>query len=419
MAGINPGYFHGSLSTEDVQAVVAKALGPNVKIVNYHSKPYCEIILGFLGAHSLLEVTVQIDNTTLSEIHSFFVKYIPHNSEKGAKLLKEFDVFKFETTFFRDLVPELLKNFKSEQWSPECYLVKDDVLVFENLKMKNFRVCDLILDEAAVKAAASTVARFHAASVVAEKRLKKSFHEMHPTIFLNWQYNPDNVYFKYVLVGIDAIIGVAETLNLDASKVRDYIILKLSEIAKPSSTRRNILCHTDLWSNNIMINDIDDSPKCILVDFQTLKYVPPAADLAHLIISTMSRKSRDALEKGIIQWYHEVFKETIMRNEPDMAVRSVQDLLEEYEEYRHYALSHAALQHLHVSMDKDFIAKLYEDSVAYEKFFFEEKTGTVIEMMEKNPDYREKITELVKEVVECANRIMYWQTMTGCIFDDN
>ncbi|XP_003426208.1 uncharacterized protein LOC100116280 [Nasonia vitripennis] len=407
MAGSKPGYFHGSLSTEDVQAVVTKALGPNVKIVDYQAKPYSEVILGFFSAHSLLEVTVQRDTTTLSEIHSFFVKCIPHNWEKGAKMLKEFDVFKCETLFFRDLVPELLKNFKSEQWSAECYLVKDDVLVFENLKMKNFRVCDLILNETAVKAAASTVARFHAASVVAEKRLKKSFHEMHPAIFLDWQYNRDSVYYKWILVGIDAIIGVAETLNLDASKVRDYIILKLAEIAKPSSTRRNILCHTDLWSNNIMINDIDDSPKCILVDFQTLKYVPPAADLAHLIILTMPRKSRDALEKGIIQWYHEVFKETIMRNEPDIAVRSVQDLLEEYEEYRHYGLSYAALQHLHVSMDKDFIAKLSEDSVAYEKFFFEERTGTVIEMMEKNPDYREKITELVKEVVECANSICF------------
>ncbi|XP_032457906.1 uncharacterized protein LOC116738457 [Nasonia vitripennis] len=184
MAGTKPNCFHGFLSTEDVQAVVTKALGPNVKIVDYRAKSYSEVRVGFLGAHSLLEVTVQRDTTTFSEIHSFFVKCIPHNSEKEAKLITDYQAFKRETTFFRDLVPELLKKFKSEQWSPECYLVKDDVLVFENLKMKKFRMSNLILDEAAVKAAASTLARFHAASVVAEKRLKKSFHEMYPGLFV-------------------------------------------------------------------------------------------------------------------------------------------------------------------------------------------------------------------------------------------
>ncbi|XP_008205683.2 uncharacterized protein LOC100116355 [Nasonia vitripennis] len=180
--------------------------------------------------------------------------------------------------------------------------------------------------------------------------------------------------------------------------------MKIFEMAKPSSTRPNILCHADLWSNNIMINDMDDSPKCILVDFQTLRYGPPAVDLAHLIFLTMPRKSRDSLEKSVVQQYHEVFKETVMRNEPDMAVRSLQELLEEYEEYRHYGLIYAALAHPQIYMDEDFKTELSKDTVAYEKFFFDERNGLVIELMEKNPDYREKITELVKEAVEYANR---------------
>lgn len=402
MTGAKPDRFYGSLSPEDVQAVITRALGSNVKVIDYQAKSYSEVRVGFLGAHSLLEVTVQRD-TSSSEIHSFFVKCIPHGSEKEVSMINDFQVFKRETTFFRHVIPELLKNFKTEQWSAECYLIKDDVLVFENLKPKNFRMCNLILDEATVKAAASTLARFHAASVVAEKRLKKSFQEIYPGIFEDRVLNPESDFHRWFLVGIDVMIGVAEYLNLDANNIRDYL-MKFFEITKPSSTRSNIMCHCDLWSNNIMVDDNNDSPKCIIVDYQTLRYAPPSVDLAHLIFLTLPRKSRDVLEKSIVERYHEVFKETVMRNEPDMAVRDLKELLEEYEEYRQYGLSFAAFAHPQIYMDEDFRTELSKDSVVYEKFFFAERTGLVIELMEKDPDYREKITELVKEVVEHANR---------------
>ncbi|XP_031786417.1 uncharacterized protein LOC100115107 [Nasonia vitripennis] len=403
MASAKPDCFYGSLSAEDVQAVISKALGPNVKVVDYRIKPFADVRVGFLSANLLLEVTVQRDTTISSETHSFFVKCIPHNSEKEEKLLNDLQVFKREGTFFRDLEPEMLKNFKGEHWSAECYLVKDDVLVFENLQIKNFRMSNLILDEATVKAAASTLARFHAASVILEKRLKKSFQEMYPDLFEGSIFNRGNFYRNWFRAGIDVIIDVGETLNLDTSKVRDYL-MKIFEILKPSNTRRNILCHTDLWANNIMVNDDDDSPKCILIDYQTVRCVPPAADLAHLIFLTMPRKARDALEKSIVQQYHEVFKETVMRNEPDMEVRNLQELMEEYEEYKHYGLIYAAFQQPQMFMDEAFRSELSKDSVAFEKFFFEDRTGLVKELMMKNPDYREKITELVKEVVEYANR---------------
>ncbi|OXU19715.1 hypothetical protein TSAR_008167 [Trichomalopsis sarcophagae] len=380
MASVKPDCFYGSLSAEDVQAVITKALGPNVKVVDYRIKPFADVRVGFLSANLLLEVTVQRDTTISSETHSFFVKCIPHNSEKEEKLLNDLQVFKREGTFFRDMEPEMLKNFKGEHWNAECYLVKDDVLVFENLQMKNFRMSNLILDEATGKAAASTLARFHAASVIVEKRLKKSFQEMYPDLFECSIFNRGNFYRNWFRAGIDVILDVGETLNLDTSKVRDYL-MKIFEILKPSNTRRNILCHTDLWANNIMVNDVDDSPKCILIDYQTVRE-----------------------EKSIVQRYHEVFKETVMRNVPDMEVRNLQELMEEYEEYKHYGLIYAALQQPQMFMDEAFRSELSKDSVCFEKFFFEDRTGLVKELMMKNPDYREKITELVKEVVEYANR---------------
>mgnify|MGYP002775307968 FL=1 len=75
---------------------------------------------------------------------------------------------------------------------------------------------------------------------------------------------------------------------------------------KKSNIYRNTLCHGDLWTTNILFKFDNIIPlDCRLVDFQLIRYCPPAQDLMSHIYLTTEKETRVQFLPLLLQEYYE------------------------------------------------------------------------------------------------------------------
>lgn len=167
--------FRKVITKTEVEDLVKSVVSADSKLINYYLRPYSEEKIGFLGSHLCLIVVYRKDNCQENETRSFFLKTLPFDVPKQADYIRELGYFCKEIDFFRLLVPLMMENFKGDSWSPKCHLTKDNVLVFEDLKISGFSNRSRIFDERTTMAALASVARFHACSLLAEKRIEGKY----------------------------------------------------------------------------------------------------------------------------------------------------------------------------------------------------------------------------------------------------
>lgn len=397
--------FQDFLKKEEVEVVVNRALGPSTRIINHHVRIYSTEKLGFLGDYRNLIVTVQRDGNIEKEICTFFLKTVPYDIEEQASLIEECRAFYKETNFYKLIMPELVHGLKDKSWLAECYLVKNDLLIFEDLKFRNFSIKDVHLDLPVLKSGLTALAKLHASTLLAEKRLGKSLGEIYSDQLQECLFVRDSKFNEWVCTSVNVLVAIAKQLKLDhacISKVCDRIF----ELIKPSKTRRNVICHGDCKSYNLLFDDSQPIPKCVLVDFQLVRYVPAMADVLQMIYLTTRRKFRDENEKLLLKHYHEVFREFVRDHDEEIDVPIFSDILQEYEEMRAVGLITSALYSPLNLMDKTLCADLTKDSDGFAKLVFETQDDFVLDLMEKDTFYKDVLIEIVNEIVQRSKQFL-------------
>lgn len=81
---------------------------------------------------------------------------------------------------------------------------------------------------------------------------------------------------------------------------------KLFTVVKRDEHRFNVLCHGDMWANNIMFK-YDEAGKptdCLLVDFQMCYYNSPVMDLLYFIFTSPKQSIKLSHIDHFLQFYH-------------------------------------------------------------------------------------------------------------------
>ncbi|XP_069690916.1 uncharacterized protein [Periplaneta americana] len=247
-----------------------------------------------------------------------------------AKLMSVKNLFHHETAAFAIVFPamyNLLNEVPSLSNQPFAakylYSHTDETassIVLEDLKQSGFRLADNRksgLDLKHCLLVMKTIARFHAASLVQYQKDPAMFKPFMDTI-----YSIDkDIGLKEFLAGNVSIVATEmekwpeykEKFVHKLYNIRDTVMEKWRLAVTRNDEELNVLCHGDLWLNNMMFRYSDDTgevEEVRFVDFQVTYWTSPAVDVHNFIHSSASAEALEHSEL-LIQEYNNTLCETL------------------------------------------------------------------------------------------------------------
>lgn len=89
---------------------------------------------------------------------------------------------------------------------------------------------------------------------------------------------------------------------------KDIFIDFMIRSVRKDESRFNVLCHGDLWCNNVMFRYNEDTGKvedCLLVDYQMCFYNTPMLDLQYFIYTSLQHEVKMNQVDHVLQYYHQ------------------------------------------------------------------------------------------------------------------
>lgn len=382
------------VTLEDAIDVAKKSLLiDNLEVNRFNLQPFSTEIKGYLSEQKLLTIDVTVKSIPeVNKTLTFFVKST-HN-EFFKKLFRD------ESKFYNDVVPQMLNNTISEPFLAQSYLARDNVIVLENLKPQGYKVVKtLSLDH--LKAALTALARYHASSLIIEKKFEKPLSEVYTGFFRPKVFTNDSALaWQYLSAGIKLAEAIGKNLNLNTSSVYTAYELALEKM-KPVEGRINVLNHNDLWAHNFMFYDTKDEIKCKLVDFQSIAYKPYLVDLLQLIYLSTPEDIRPRFEKELLEFYHKELTKVLRENNysSDKLI-SLEKIFNDAEESRVCGLV-IAVQYFPTTLLNDELSEEFRrNREIFEKFSFDVRNDFVLMAMQKDKDYQKRLEVIVKELID-------------------
>lgn len=287
-------------------------------------------------------------------------------------------------------------------------------MVFEDLNFLQYKLRDKFkrFDEAHTLEALKTLARFHASSIIYEERRTKELGRIYSlnddferNLDTGGYENTDN-WFSQCRNGSLKVIKAFSKYSkkeIDVIENRWFDVWSAAlDLADPSSEYRNVICHRDLWNNNLMFHYQDENKPddCVLVDFQAVRYQPPAGDVMLLMYCNLDPKYREENKDKFLNFYIEELHGILAENGINPAVVNKDKFLESAAKQEQWGLILCACLIPQFWIDEDQTTRIFTDTVQFDHNLSKDKGSFILKMMHSNPDYKEKVMEIFEEIVD-------------------
>ncbi|KAJ8722057.1 hypothetical protein PYW08_004459 [Mythimna loreyi] len=406
-----------SITDEDINLILTNYNRTNEEIFlqSYTVHSASDKILGFQAEY--WKMKVHLSN---GKVLYFFIKSIPRSNAAKANMVKEMQLFEKET-FFYSVIKENIEIPDLKPWSARLITSLNDAMVFEDLNAKQYKLRNKFstLDMAHTLQALKTLARFHASSIIYEEKKRKEtlgeykgiYYEYETALHLGEYHLATDFFFQCMTGALEAMKSFSKyddtEMNLIESRWRDVWSTALS-LGGFSSHQRNVVCHRDLWNNNLMFHYSNHSENrwepddCVLVDFQDIGYSPPAADVMLLLCCNLNPTFREKNIDVFLNVYFVELKKILDKYNIEInEIFTKEEFIASAEEQRLWGLTVCACLLPHSWLDDEVTTENFSDNARFEQIFFKNRGEFIKKMMEINFDYRQKIMGIFEEI---ANR---------------
>jgi hypothetical protein len=392
---------NGLLSSQDCEWLLRKITKSfDANLASFTMRPLSDNPSGFLGDHFRLNLKTS-DGTEVN----LFVKTIP-SVQIHADYVDSIDVFKKEVELFQMLIPEfqeIMRSLQVRQWSPECHLARENLLIFEDLSLNYYRLATGrgMLDLNHCIFVMEAMATLHSASIIWEYRNGIRIDERFPNAVKEASYVTEvgHPRRRYLSSAIKALVYLCERIDRsDDAKLLPSIIFDCVKDIGPSPEHQNVLSHGDLWSNNMMFQYCDDKlSNCILIDYQLARYAPCALDLMcciHLIADKPTRQQHFA---KLVQAYEDHLMKHLKKSGViigDLAISK------QCEKYKLFALVEACLFGISIWLPSDSIGEALGSPTKCFQIIFGDRIPIMAKAFDEDEFFRSQMTTLLNELLD-------------------
>jgi len=410
-----------SLLTDcDINKILEGKLGSdNFRLVGWRLESLGQT-KGFLGQYYRLCVTARVDGKT--ESLQLFAKTPPPAHSPQYKFLQRYDTFNKEITIYTDLMRRMNADSReaaeSPRWMVECYLGKRNaIIVLEDVSIDGYAVLDKYVpfDEEHCVWLLRTLAKFHSRSLILDERLRREGtrtifdlygHLLNEVLFVSGDDRSEKALASGI-TGVRAMIDLIEELDDNGKIVVKRRVTewsrRISQLLAPSSEYRNVICHRDIWANNIMFrHDSTGNPNgCYIIDFQFLRYCPPAIDFACCLYLTTDRATRDRNFDSFARIYHNSLARYLTEEGFDVEDHLPWSIFQKsYTEARNIALVYGALNLQIMLLSSEATVDYFCNATdkLEQVLYGDERSELVLYQCEKLPAYKARILEILREI---------------------
>ncbi|CAF4917487.1 unnamed protein product [Pieris macdunnoughi] len=401
------------ISEKEIAKVIKIYFKENAVFENYSIDFASQNMLGFLCDYLRLNINVSV-GANEKRVLNCFIKSISKSNKAKAEMVKELKLYEKESKFYTIII-EKLRTPGIKAWSAKLIVALEDALVFEDLNSLGYRMHYKLktLDDAHIFQALRTLARFHASSIIYEEQksveLNRPYriYEDYKDYFDKGGYKITAPWFSQCMI---AALEVVKSHSKYA-KTKDIIdkcdrkwanVWKAAlDLTDTSSKYRNVICHRDLWNNNLMFHYKGNEPDdCLLVDFQAARYHPPAGDVVLLLFCNLEASYREENFNRCLKYYHCTLQHILEQHCIEINdIISLKMLQESAKDFRLWGLVATACLVPQFWMKDDLTTKIFTDSNQFNKILSQDKATFIRKMCDENVEYRIKVLDLFEEIV--------------------
>ncbi|KAL3281704.1 hypothetical protein HHI36_004910 [Cryptolaemus montrouzieri] len=387
-------------------------INSNFLMISYVVKPL-EEENGLIAQHFSLRIFYKLERK-LKELQ-LFLKTLNKNSPTVYNMSVRMLVFEKEQLFYMRLLPNFEKKGIDISYAPRGYLCENQAVIMEDLSIQGFKLSskDKFSDLEHCQFCLATLAKFHISSILYEVCVTNSsgkpynLQEEHPEQLIDViYYGADEYLAKYVEQSLKGLIGLAEIQfgdTIDLNKLRDQFNSETSTKSTDMPEMRCTILHGDLWSNNFL-HKYDDNGKHIetkLIDFQLIKYGPPALDVLNFIFMNTTKSFRDKHSTYLLTFYFQKFEEFLLNRGLDVAdILPKKNFLESCENLKRLAKIQAMVDLSLVCVPDEFMFETLIDDEKCKDFLLLNRKHYLEDIYNNYSEFREILYEHLLELKE-------------------
>ncbi|KAG5873170.1 hypothetical protein JTB14_009750 [Gonioctena quinquepunctata] len=341
---------------ECIEIITKKLESKEFSLQQYELQPLDEKP-GNLGEYYLLKMHLEHEGEPVSL--QFFVKFVLRNTEINFLTNMSLTSFKKEEFFYTVFV-SLLKEMGLDSvasFAPKCYSVrKNEFILLEDISIEGYSSLDVAtpFDHCHLLEVLKQLAKLHATSFILEEKLSKSLRKTVRIDEFYGEFLEDSFYGKK---DVSKIVGF--TINYFLKKMPDILIdisadyffkrvdgkfAKWFEDVQKSQKYRNVVNHGDTWCNNILFRKDQENRtvSSFLVDYQLMRYCPPAFEVLCILYCTTDRKTRTKYFNSLLKSYYSEIKSILEGVDIDIEeILTLESFMECCEDMKTAAIFHS------------------------------------------------------------------------------